>query len=109
MVDEKGLAPEVADRIESYVKLSGGKKLLDMLLADQTLTAVKDAATGLDEMKLLLDYCELFGVLDNVSSGSCIYEVQINLVFLCFFMPRGVEYGKADGVFECVCVCVFQL
>ncbi|XP_064405227.1 histidine--tRNA ligase, cytoplasmic-like isoform X2 [Halichondria panicea] len=67
MVDEKGLAPEAADKIEGYVKLSGGKKLLDMLLADQALIAVKDAATGLDEMKLLLDYCELFGVLDNVS------------------------------------------
>ncbi len=67
MIDEKGLAPEAADKIENYVKLSGGKELLDMLQADQALMGVKDAATGLDEMKLLLHYCELFGVLDNVN------------------------------------------
>ena len=67
MVEEKGLAPETADRIEGYVKLAGGRELLEKLQGDQTLVAVKDAAIGLEEMKLLLHYCELFGVLSNVS------------------------------------------
>ena len=66
MVEEKGLQEEVADRIGEYVKLSGGKELLEQLLADSKLTAVKDAQAGLDSMKLLLHYCELYGVLDKV-------------------------------------------
>ena len=66
-MEEKGLSGEAADKIEGYVKLHGGKELLEQLLADQSLMAVKDAAVGLEEMKLLLQYCELFGVLEHVS------------------------------------------
>ena len=67
MVEEKGLQEEVADRIGEYVKLHGGKELLEQLLADPKLTAVKDAKAGLEGMRLLLGYCELYGVLDRVS------------------------------------------
>lgn len=67
MVEEKGLQEDVADRIGEYVKLHGGKELLEQLLADQKLTAIKDATIGLEGMKLLLHYCELYGVLDKVS------------------------------------------
>ena len=66
MVDEKGLDAEVADRIGTYVKLRGSVELLDQLSSDQVLTSVKDARTGLEEMRVLLHYCQLFGVLDNV-------------------------------------------
>ena len=66
MVEEKGLQEDVADRIGEYVKLHGGKELLEQLLADQKLTAIKDATIGLEGMKLLLHYCELYGVLDKV-------------------------------------------
>ena len=66
MVDEKGLSGDVADRIGHYVKLHGVTDLLDKLTSDQVLNAVKDAKTGLEEMRLLLRYCELFGVLDKV-------------------------------------------
>lgn len=65
-MEEKGLAAGVADKINEYVKLNGGKELIEQLLADQSLMAVKDAAVGLDEMKLFLNYCELYGVLENV-------------------------------------------
>ena len=71
MVEEKGLGEEVADRIGEYVKLHGGKDLLEQLLADQKLMAVKDAQVGLEGMRLLLHYCELYGVLDKVSFRSC--------------------------------------
>ena len=67
MVEEKGLQEDVADRIGEYVKLHGGKELLEQLIADQKLTSVKDAQVGLEGMKLLLIYCELYGVLDKVS------------------------------------------
>lgn len=63
---EKGLSENVADRIGQYVKLRGSDDLLEKLASDQTLTAVKDAKVGLDEMRLLLRYCKLFGVLDKV-------------------------------------------
>ena len=68
MVEEKGLAGEVADRIGEYVKLHGGKELLAKLEADPRLGAVKDAHLGLVDMRLLLHYCDLFGVLDKVGS-----------------------------------------
>ena len=65
-MEEKGLSGEVADRIGNYVKLHGSTELLDHLDSDQTLVAVKDAKVGLQEMRTLLRYCELFGVLDKV-------------------------------------------
>ena len=67
MVEEKGLAPEVANKIKGYVTLAGGKELIEKLQRDQSLVAVKDATIGLEEMKLLFHYCDLFGVLNNVS------------------------------------------
>ena len=66
MVEEKGLAGEVADRIGHYVKLHGGIEMLEQLAQDPALVAVKDAKVGLDEMRVLLRFCELFGVLDKV-------------------------------------------
>lgn len=72
MVEEKGLVEDVADRIGDYVKLRGGFDLLDQLSSDQTLVAVEDARVGLEEMRVLLNYCQLFGVLDKVNkSASC--------------------------------------
>ena len=69
MVEEKGVAEGVADKVGNYVKLHmlGGMELLDQLNKDPTLTAIKDAKVGLEEMGLLLRYCELYGILDKVS------------------------------------------
>ncbi|CAH1777494.1 unnamed protein product [Owenia fusiformis] len=67
MVDEKGLDSESADAIGNYVRLNGGLDLIEQLEADQVLCAQKAAVEGLKDMKQLLNYCQLFGVLDNVS------------------------------------------
>ncbi|KAJ6189658.1 hypothetical protein N7519_004566 [Penicillium mononematosum] len=67
MVDDKGLDPEVADRIEQYVMNKGSRELLDSLLKDETLNANASAKAGLEEMALMMDYLEAFGVLDKVS------------------------------------------
>jgi histidyl-tRNA synthetase len=67
MVDDKGLDPEVADRIEQYVMNKGSRELLDSLLKDETLNANAFAKAGLEEMALMMDYLEAFGVLDKVS------------------------------------------
>ncbi|KAJ3187083.1 Cytoplasmic and mitochondrial histidine tRNA synthetase [Gaertneriomyces sp. JEL0708] len=67
MVVEKGLAEDVADRIGTYVKLKGSKELCDKLAADAALAGNVNAKTGIEEMRILLGYLELFNMLDSVS------------------------------------------
>ena len=70
MVGEKGLEPGVADRIGEYVKLKGGIELVELLTADEALSSNKSAKAGLDDMKLLLQYVDLFAIADKVSSSN---------------------------------------
>ena len=67
MVEVKYLDPEAADRIGAYVKLSGGTQLIDELLTTDLGTKSKSAKAGLEDMKLFLKYCDLFGCGDVVS------------------------------------------
>lgn len=67
MIDEKGLSSEAADRIGEYVRLNGSVELVEKLLTDSKLTGNKPAVDGLEAIKLILQYCKLFGVLDKVS------------------------------------------
>lgn len=67
MVDEKGLDGATADSIGEYVRLSGGIELVEQLLADAKLKAVPNAVKGLEGMKLLLNYCTLFGLEKRIS------------------------------------------
>ncbi|KAI8365969.1 histidyl-tRNA synthetase [Radiomyces spectabilis] len=67
MTEEKGLAPEVADKIGEYVKLKGGRDLLEKLFKDAILTGNKSASEGLADMALLFDFLEVFGIMDLMS------------------------------------------
>ncbi|KAJ3162258.1 Cytoplasmic and mitochondrial histidine tRNA synthetase [Geranomyces variabilis] len=67
MVGEKGLAEDVADRIGEYVKLKGSKELCDKLDADSKLSGSKSAREGIEDMRILLRYLEIFEVLPQVS------------------------------------------
>uniref|UniRef100_A0A480N6R5 Histidine--tRNA ligase, cytoplasmic n=1 Tax=Sus scrofa TaxID=9823 RepID=A0A480N6R5_PIG len=67
MVGEKGLAPEVADRIGDYVQQHGGVSLVEQLLQDPKLSQNKQALEGLGDLKLLFEYLTLFGVADKIS------------------------------------------
>ena len=67
MVQDKGLDGAVADRIETYVMRKGGRELLDRLLADASLTANASAKAGMEDMTLLMDYLDAFGVLGKIS------------------------------------------
>ncbi|SCV71229.1 BQ2448_2817 [Microbotryum intermedium] len=67
MTEEKGLDPQVADKIGEYVKLKGGKELVDRLLEDAHLPTNKSAKEGIEEMGLLFKYLDIFGVTDRVS------------------------------------------
>ena len=106
MVEEKGLSEEVADVIGEYVKLNGTLELLDKLTSDPRLMAVKEAAVGLEDMKLLLQYCKLFGVLDRVRGWS------VASVCTCSFSQYCKLFGVLDRVrgwrVASVCTCSFS-
>uniref|UniRef100_A0A4W3JSS1 histidine--tRNA ligase n=1 Tax=Callorhinchus milii TaxID=7868 RepID=A0A4W3JSS1_CALMI len=68
MVGEKGLAPESADKIGTYVQLNGGAELIEKLLNDISLCQSKVALEGLNDLKLLFQYLTLFGVGEQVST-----------------------------------------
>nr|KAF6446970.1 hypothetical protein HJG63_006120 [Rousettus aegyptiacus] len=67
MVEEKGLAPEVADRIGDYVQQHGGVSLVEQLLQDPKLSQSKQALEGLGDLNLLFEYLTLFGIADKIS------------------------------------------
>jgi len=66
MVDEKGLDEESADKIGEFVRMSGGTELIETLLNGK-LAESKIAKQGLEDMRLLLRYCELYGCGEVVS------------------------------------------
>lgn len=66
MINEKGISPDAADRIGEYVRLNGGVELADKLLKDVNLSKTKAAVEGLLGIKLLLEYCKLFGIQDKI-------------------------------------------
>ncbi|XP_023934272.2 histidine--tRNA ligase, cytoplasmic isoform X1 [Bicyclus anynana] len=66
MINEKGVTPEAADRIGEYVRLNGSSELADKLLQDEKLSKNKSAVEGLEGIKLLLHYCELYGIKDKI-------------------------------------------
>jgi len=88
MVEEKGLDEAAADRIGEYVRMSGGLELVDRLL-ETDLASSKIAKQGLEEMKLLLKYCDIYGCGDSVS-----FDVSL---------ARGLDY-YTGVIYEAVLV-----
>ncbi|XP_045432440.1 histidine--tRNA ligase, mitochondrial isoform X3 [Pipistrellus kuhlii] len=66
MVAEKGLAPEVADRIGDYVQCHGGLSLVEQMFQDPRLCQSKQALEGLGDLKLLFEYLTLFGIAEKI-------------------------------------------
>lgn len=66
MIDEKGLDGSIADKIGEFVRLSGGVDLVDKLAADENLKNIKSAVEGIEDMRLLLQYCEVFNLKDKI-------------------------------------------
>lgn len=66
MVAEKGLSEDVADKIGQYTQLNGQSELIEKLLQDDLLNKFPSAVNGLEELKLLLNYCNLLGVQSDV-------------------------------------------
>ncbi|KAL1116054.1 hypothetical protein AAG570_005549 [Ranatra chinensis] len=67
MINEKGLGESEAEVIGSYVRLNGGRDLVDKLMVEDTrLMASKKGRAGLEAVALLLQYCQLYGLEDVV-------------------------------------------
>lgn len=67
MIDEKGLPEEVADRIGEYVKHNGNvSTIVDFLKADENLMANENIKAGVEDMELLANYLDAFGVNTRV-------------------------------------------
>ncbi|KAG0150354.1 hypothetical protein CROQUDRAFT_652538 [Cronartium quercuum f. sp. fusiforme G11] len=67
MTEEKELDPTIADKIGEYVKLKGSEELLEQLSQDIKLTNNKAAKEGLEDMKLLFSYANVFGITPRIS------------------------------------------
>lgn len=66
MIEEKGLDELVADKIGEYVQLSGNIELVDKLLQNEQLNKVPSAVQGLQSTKLLLNYCNILGLQNEI-------------------------------------------
>lgn len=66
MTEEKGLPEDVADKIGGYVKLKGGRDLLETLSKDENLTKNASASAGIADMALLFDYMDVFNITGKV-------------------------------------------
>ena len=68
MVNEKGLQPEVADRIGEFVLHNGEPKtLLSQLLADRKFGDHPGALSALQDLELLFNFLEAMGSLKYLS------------------------------------------
>ncbi|RPA79021.1 histidyl-tRNA synthetase [Ascobolus immersus RN42] len=67
MTEEKGLDGEVADRIGTYVVKKGGADLLSELEKDESLMSSESAKKGVEDLKLLFEYLDIFNVTPKVS------------------------------------------
>lgn len=66
MIEEKGLDELVADKIGEYVQLNGNIELVDQLLKNDHLTKSSSAVAGLQATKLLLNYCNILGLQNQI-------------------------------------------
>lgn len=67
MVEQKGLDPEVADKIGEFVLKKGGRDLLEELQKTESLAANETISKGLADMKILFDYLDIFDVTPKIS------------------------------------------
>ncbi|KAK3394191.1 hypothetical protein B0H63DRAFT_39236 [Podospora didyma] len=67
MVEEKGLDPEIADKIGKWVVLKGQRDLLEKLQQDEALAANPSMQQGFADLDALFTYLEYFNALHTVS------------------------------------------
>ncbi|KAI9320413.1 histidyl-tRNA synthetase [Dichotomocladium elegans] len=66
MIDDRGIDASIAERIGEYVKLKGGRELLENLAQDPLLQQNTMAVQGVADMKLLFEFLEALGIEDKM-------------------------------------------
>lgn len=87
MIEGKGLDETAADKIGQLIQLNGKAELIDKLLQNEQLNKIKAVIDGLEALKLLLHYCKIFGLKN---------EIVIDLS-----LARGLDY-YTGVIFEVV-------
>lgn len=67
LIGGKGIAENVVDKIGEYVQMSGTRDLIERLSTDELLQSQPQVAKGLEDLKLLLHYCEVLEMKPNVT------------------------------------------
>ncbi|KHN99810.1 histidyl-tRNA synthetase [Metarhizium album ARSEF 1941] len=101
MVEEKGLASEVADRIGEYVRHAGTiSETLQLLNSREELVANEQVKRGLDDMALLSSYVEAFGIADKISFDLSLargLDYYTGLIYEVINLPPKPEEGQDSG------------
>lgn len=66
IIEEKQLDGDIADKIGSYVSKRGGTDLINELRNDEILMKQPAAVSGLESMELLLKYCQIYKLSENI-------------------------------------------
>lgn len=96
MINEKGLNSEVADKIGEFVKLSGQTELIDKLF-DGELSKNKRAQQGLNDIKLLFQYCDIYKIKPVVSFDLSLargLDYYTGLIYEVVITDDNVECGS---------------
>ena len=99
MVEVKGLSEEKADRIGDYVKLQGGPEIINALLNDKFLASNSSAWKGLEDLKVLIKFLEIFQVTVIVKfdfSLSCGLDYYTGLILEAVLLD-GEQVGSIAG------------
>lgn len=87
---QKGISSEIAETIWSYSQKKGGVELVLELLQDELLCSNELAKEGLEAMKKMFLFCDLFGV----PPGRVSFDLSL---------ARGLDY-YTGVIYECVLV-----
>ncbi|KAK2713794.1 histidine--tRNA ligase-like [Artemia franciscana] len=101
ITEQKGIAEEVADKIGKYVKLNGGKELIDELLDNEELSRSSSGKQGLEEMKLLLQYCDFLNVSQNIVFDLSLargLDYYTGVIYEAVLKATVVKNGKNVGI-----------
>ncbi|UJR33573.1 hypothetical protein I4U23_021011 [Adineta vaga] len=89
MIHQKGLSPEVADKIWGYVQMHGSTELVTKLQADAQLAGQQSAIDALKDLEVLFRYLTLYEVMDKI-----VFDLKL---------ARGLDY-YTGVIFEAVLV-----
>lgn len=92
MINEKGLAPDVADRIGEKIQVSGKPAdVIQLLKKDEVFMSNANAKQGLENLELLFKYCGLMGLKDEMLN----FDLSL---------ARGLDY-YTGVIYEAVLLC----